>query len=254
MPWLDETLPTMPALRSPETGSASGRSALSRAESLVTDLAKSLETGEAASALADGDRAGAEAVLSLADRLRSLLEGAERSLAAVGENSLRDALATRRVESRGSPVVMRSKAKPHPSRTAFRRSGSQIVKLGMVGTAKAYRHFAPLLLVDRVARVAEQLMRDRGEFSFEDVWAAIPNDKGYQVRLVIAWMRSVGVLTSRTKGRYLAEPDLLARITSALEALEPERRVAAGSRRSRRMSPGRTVSGNTSSAKRSPSA
>jgi len=240
--------------RSPATESPCERSALSRAESLVRDLATILETGEASRALADGDRAGAEAVLSLADRLRGLLQAAEQCRDAACDNAPRDASAPSRVESRGPRVVRRAMSKRTASRTEFHRSGSQIVKLGMVGTAKAYRHFAPISLVARVASVAEGLMRDRGEFGFDDVSAALPDDKGYQVRLVIAWMRSVSALTDRTKGRYLAEPDLPARIASALQDLEQEREVAVGATRSRRKSTRKKTTGRRNPAKRATAA
>ena len=222
--------------RFPATGTTIEGSALSRAELLVTDLARVLETGEASRALADGDRAGAEAVLSLADRLRGLVQTKERGVAAAGDNALRDLPASRPIEPQQQVVASRAHAKRSSPTTAFRRSGSQIVKLGMLGTANAYRHFAPLSLLERVARVAEGMMRDRGEFGFDDVSTALPNDKGYQVRLVIAWMRSIGLLAARTKGRYLAESDIATRVVSAAERLEEERGDFVCSTRPRRRS------------------
>jgi hypothetical protein len=214
-----------------------GSDALAAARSLVAELATLLETRQASQALVEGNRRAAEGILSIADRLRALAQEdskASGSTAGVGRPCAVGA-------TREQAEVVADKAKRPPgrgsaravtNRTEFHRSGNQLVKHGMVGTSKAYRHLAPLALVDRIAMVAEGLMRRSGEFGFDDVAAALPNDRGYQIRVVIAWMRSVELLSVRIKGRYVSSPGLPARAAEEVAGLRAE--APAGSRSSER--------------------
>lgn len=216
----------------------SGSDALTAARILVTELATILETRQASQALVEGNRRAAEEILSVADRLRALVhDDSEAGVSITGVGRPRED----EVAKEGTGVVAGQPRRPPgrrsksaaKNRTEFRRSGNQLVKHGMVGTSKAYRHLAPLALVDRIATVAEGLMRSAGEFGFDDVAAALPNDRGYQIRVVIAWMRSVELLEVRLKGRYVASSGLPARAAAEVAGLREE--VPAGSRSSGRV-------------------
>lgn len=211
---------------------------LTAALALVNELADFLERRRASEALVAGDRRTAEEILSIVDRLRTLVQSESMTAdpikpgRAAGDDrpSRKDGDAVPREARRPS---RRGAARPAKNRTEFHRSGNQLVKHGMVGTSKAYRHLAPLALVDRIATVAEGLMRSAGEFGFDDVAAALPNDRGYQIRVVIAWMRSVELLEVRLKGRYVASSGLPARAAAEAAGLREE--VPAGSRSSQRV-------------------
>ena len=220
------------------SGSAGRPDPLAAAWRLVAELAKSLETQQASEALMHGNRRAAEEVLSIADRLRALVQhDSDKGDLVVGVDRPREGPAKkeRGVIAAGklSRPSVRGSAGAARNRTEFHRSGNQLVKHGMAGTSKAYRHLAPLALVNRVTTVAEGLMRNAGEFGFDDVAAALPNDRGYQIRVVMAWMRSVELLEVRLKGRYVASPGLPSRAAEEVVKLREEER--AGFRSSERV-------------------
>jgi hypothetical protein len=207
--------------------------------SLVRRLADELERVVAPKALASGQRQEMSRILSIADGIRRALEVAEERASAA---TSRSAESVSGVLPATGPI-----APAHGGGTARDEEGSDmeyfrskaadsLIRRGQVGTPKEYQQRVPRATVEAiVARMVQTAHGNHGGFDFQAIVNAMGSStKGYQIRIVLSWLRDRGLIQEPTRGHYHAPDGSL--VEQAMLALD-ELPVGSRRRRSKRRPP-----------------
>lgn len=179
-----------------------GLRAVSEAENLVRRL-----ISEAA---ADNQYADVIALAEMADGLRRLGAAADPNTSATVDAGFA-------ANQRKTPLTKAKKAprKPGPKATAhvafprFERDGDRLVKIGWSKRqGSAYEHRAPKYAVIACVNRIASLAPPGGVFAVDAMMATpIPSQGGvlpaYQVYLVVAWLRSLGLIKKKGRDGYV---------------------------------------------------
>lgn len=168
----------------------------------------------AAEAVASGDyeaaRYGIELAESIAEkRRRAVAGGAQGVNASVPDQADQSGSTVVKKGSRKSVKSLKGAGKS-PNYPRFMRQGDMIIKVGWSKkTRKEYQHKAPRSVVAAFATHLRKHTRDGQIFRMEDI-LPVPDPvhdgelPGYQVYLVLAWLRSLDVIQKQGRDGYTA--------------------------------------------------